>query len=361
MLREIVNQTLFFEGCMAALFAVVQFLQAFRDRKHVWPCILFASAAFILLQQFYYGAYAIPDLELGLWPGQFVKFLLGPAILFSYRKLFYRNFTLRILHLAHLIPALCAAGIEIFVVLAASSQNAAVMGLHSFIVSNRLTYYYNVFGVVLFSLYLFYVPISEGLISFNKRKVNDMVTKFTLSFLAIVGIIITLMIFAIVAQKVMLARSIGSLSILVFLAIFIATYQFPEAIAILTSIIRKRLYERSLIKGCDVAAMKNRLHDIMKEDKIFCDEDLTLKRLADLLSITPHQLSEFLNKHMNISFNNYINQLRVGEAVSLMKSQPERSISSICYSVGFNSRSVFYSSFSNFTGVSPARFKKNLE
>lgn len=359
MLREIVNQTLFFEGCLAALLAVVQLLQAFRDRKHAWPCVLFSGVAFVVLQQFYYGAYATPDLELAVWPGQFVKFLLGPALLFSFRKLFYRSYRVTGRDMAHLVPAVIALCLEAFVVLAPMSRSAAVLDLRAALISQRIGYYYNLFGVVLFSLYLFYIPVSEGLVSLRKRKANDTIMKIILIFLVIIGVIITLMIAAIVAQKVMLARSIGSLSIFPFLAIFIATYQFPQAIPILTSMIRKKIYERSLIRGIDVEALKNRLKDIMEEDKVYCDEDLTLKRLADLLSITPHQLSEFLNTHMDVSFNNYINRLRIDEAVSLMKSQPERSISSICYSVGFNSRSVFYRAFREVTGESPARLKKN--
>jgi AraC-like DNA-binding protein len=359
MLHEIINQTLFFEGCMAALLAIVQFLQSFRDRKHVWPCILFSSAAFILLQQFAYGAYAKPDLELAQWPGQFVKFLLGPAILFSYRKLFYRNYILTFRDLAHLVPAFVAVIIEAFVGLSGLSQEAAITGMREAITGYRLDYYYNVIGVLSFSLYLFYVPLREGLVSFTRRKTNDTITKVILITLVFIGVVITLMMFAILAHRVMLARFIGSFSILAFIAIFIGSFQFPQAMPILTSMIRKKLYERSLIKGFDVDVLENRLNDIMEEDKVFCDEDLTLKRLADMLSISPHQLSEFLNTHLNVNFNNYINRLRVEEAVSLMRSQPERSISSICYSVGFNSRSAFYRAFSDVTGISPAKFKKN--
>lgn len=359
MVGEIINQTLFFEGCMAALLAIVQLLQTFRDRKHVWPCILFSGAAFILLQQFYIGANKTPDLELALWPGQFVKFLLGPAILFSYRKLIYRSYVMKFRDLAHLLPAVIAVIIEAFVGLSELSRSTAVLGLRDAIAGNRINYYYNVFGVALFSLYLFYVPVREGLVSFTRRKNNDTITKVILIFIVYVGIVITLMMFAILAHRVMLARFIGSFSILAFIAIFIGTYQFPQTMPILTSMIRKKLYERSLIKGFDVEALKNRLKDIMEVDKVFCDEDLTLKRLADMLSISPHQLSEFLNTHLDVSFNHYINRLRVEEAVSLMRFQPERSITSICYSVGFNSRSVFYRAFTDVMGISPAKYKKN--
>jgi AraC-like DNA-binding protein len=356
MMAEIINQTLFFEGCMAALIALVQLLQSFRDRKHFWPFIFFSCVAFIALQQFYYGAYRVPDLELGQWPGQFVKFLLGPLLLISHRKLFYMNFAPGVKYIAHFIPAIIAVFIE-----ASAWFTASAPEIQALFVRYEIGFYYNVFGIVLLSIYLFYIPINEGLISFGKKKPADGIARASLIFLGFAGIVITLMMFAILARRVMPARLIGSFSVLPFIAIFIAAFQSPDAIGIFTSMIRKKIYEKSLIKGIDVDMLKQRLNEIMNEDKVYCDEDLSLKRLAGLLSIHPHQLSEFLNTHLELNFNNYINRLRVNEAIGLMKYQTERSISSICYSVGFNSRSVFYKSFIEVTGMSPAKYKKNLE
>jgi AraC-like DNA-binding protein len=78
-----------------------------------------------------------------------------------------------------------------------------------------------------------------------------------------------------------------------------------------------------------------------------------------MLSITTHQLSEFLNKQMHISFNYYINRYRVEEAIDLLQEQPERSITSICFSVGFNSKSAFYEAFAKFVCISPAKYRKH--
>jgi AraC-like DNA-binding protein len=360
-MAEVINLTLFFEGCMAALMAIVQLLQSFRDRKHIWPFMFFSCVAFIVLRQFYYGAYRSPDLEFGNWPGQFVKFLLGPMLFISYRKLFYANFEVGIGHIPHFIPAIIAVFIEAAAMSLASTPEVSMNGMQVLFVRYDIEYYYNIFGVMLISAYLLYIPYKEGLISFGEKSPNDRLTRWSLFFLGFPGIVVMLLMFAIIAHKVMLARFIGCFSMLPFIAVFIATYQSPDAIKIFTSMIRKKIYERSIIRGIDVNMLKQRLDDLMYEDKIFCDDDLSLTRLAGLLSITPHQLSEFLNTHMGLNFNNYINRLRVNEAIGLMKCQAERSISSICYSVGFNSRSVFYKSFIEVTGMSPAKYKKNLE
>ncbi len=54
------------------------------------------------------------------------------------------------------------------------------------------------------------------------------------------------------------------------------------------------------------AGRHSELKSLMAKDKIFCDEDLSLKRLAVLINVTPHQLSEFLNSKMNMNFNAFI-------------------------------------------------------
>jgi len=96
----------------------------------------------------------------------------------------------------------------------------------------------------------------------------------------------------------------------------------------------------------------------MIEEKLYRDEDLTLKKLADHLSLKPNQLSEFLNNHLNRNFNSYVNFYRVEEAKKILIEEMERTIISIAYLVGFNSKSVFNTSFSKFTGMSPAQYRK---
>lgn len=357
MLSTVVNHIIFFGGTIALLLALVQLLQVFRHSKHLWLCLFYSCLAFIVLQQYYYGIIGTENLELGEWPGQFVKFVAGPAIYLYFRKLLYRDVPFGPLQALHFLPALLSVFLEAYLSLSESPSS----GFHAFLAATNINYYYNVFGIALVIFYHALILLREDFLSIFRRKVSDRVLWVALVFLLMEGAIITLMIIAIIARRLELARLSGCLIALPLLFIFLVGYLSPESIHMFVSVVKKNIFERSLIKGLDMTMLRNRLRDLMEEEKIFCDEDLSLKRLADLLSISPHQLSEFLNKHLNSNFNYYINRLRIEEAVVLMKSQPERSVTSICYSVGFNSRSVFYDAFTKFTGMSPARYRKNLE
>jgi AraC-like DNA-binding protein len=355
--ETVINHLLFFGGSLALIMALIQFLLVLRDSKHFWLGVFFSCISFTGFQQYYFGAYSIPNIELSQWRGQVVMFMLGPSIFFFYKKLFYREFKIRFKHSVHLIPAFISIGVDIVMFYSTISQNDTLQVIREIIVRNNI--YYTLSAAALFSAYDVYILFKEDFISFLKKKDNNKVNKIALFFVVMVLMIGILLFYAVATRNVILARFICTLMILPFMFIFLVGYLKPELISIFTSEVRKNLYERSLIKGLDVEVLKNRINDLMDVDKVFCDEDLTLKRLADMLSISPHQLSEFLNKHMNISFNYYINRYRIDEAIDLLQEQPERSITSICFSVGFNSKSAFYEAFAKFVGISPARYRRN--
>jgi len=117
-------------------------------------------------------------------------------------------------------------------------------------------------------------------------------------------------------------------------------------------------YDHSLLKGLDTELINNKLKDLMETKKVFMTEDLTLLMISEELSISPQQLSEFLNNKLSVNFNTYINQYRIIEARKLLTDDPEKPVISIAYEIGFNSVSVFYNAFMKFNGMSPAKYRK---
>lgn len=109
--------------------------------------------------------------------------------------------------------------------------------------------------------------------------------------------------------------------------------------------------------------LKDRLDYLMKSEKIFLDNELSLPQLAKEMAITPHDLSYLLNDGIGMNFFQYVNSYRVEEAKQLMLSDKHRhlNILGIAYSAGFNSKTTFNTTFKKETGLSPSQFIKQSQ
>ena len=98
----------------------------------------------------------------------------------------------------------------------------------------------------------------------------------------------------------------------------------------------------------------------LQEDDLLYDPKLSLKLLADRLQVGKNTLSKTINIHSEMNFNDYINQKRVNEAKKrlLNKNYDHLTVEAIGNSVGFNSKSVFYSAFKKHANTSPSAFVK---
>ncbi len=120
----------------------------------------------------------------------------------------------------------------------------------------------------------------------------------------------------------------------------------------------KREACKTTLEGIDVASLEVNLMSVMKEEKLFCDEDLSLSRLSDVLNINSRHLSRFINEKYNKNYNTFINNFRIEESKKMLLTDPERNILDIANSVGFNSYSVFYTAFKDNTSMSPVEYRK---
>lgn len=142
-----------------------------------------------------------------------------------------------------------------------------------------------------------------------------------------------------------------------FFGIFLAHRRYPEFFQILKREIRACHYHNSMLGGIDTEVLTQQVVALMEEERLFRESDLTLRKLADHLALTPHQLSEFLNHRLSMSFSQFINSFRVKEAREILYAEPKRGILSIGYHVGFNSKSSFNTVFKKETGMTPLQYR----
>ncbi len=156
----------------------------------------------------------------------------------------------------------------------------------------------------------------------------------------------------------LITKTMSVMSFFVILLIYLASKRDPHFFQFMQQQVEKIRYERSKINKLNLEEVLTRMDHLMKEDKLFFDEELNLNKLAGELSIEPYQLSQILNEKLNKNFNMYINEFRIEEAKKLLLEEPDRSIISVSYAVGFNSPTSFYDWFFKMTGLSPSKFRK---
>lgn len=117
-------------------------------------------------------------------------------------------------------------------------------------------------------------------------------------------------------------------------------------------------YQDRRIPEHEAAAQLQALADLMARERLHLDPALTLPRVARRLGIPQARLTQLLNDNNQTTFKQYLIRLRVGEAGTLLRQDPGKSIESIAEAAGFQSMSTFYSAFKKVEGVTPAAYRQ---
>jgi YesN/AraC family two-component response regulator len=132
------------------------------------------------------------------------------------------------------------------------------------------------------------------------------------------------------------------------------------------SIIREERKQESAKKreiNTEDKKVYQKLLQMMQNDKPFLNPNLSLFSLANTLDISAHNLSFIINECSGENFNQFVNRYRIEEAKKLILNPKMNhlSILGVGFEVGFNSKSVFNSTFKKIIGFTPIQYKnKNL-
>jgi AraC-like DNA-binding protein len=107
---------------------------------------------------------------------------------------------------------------------------------------------------------------------------------------------------------------------------------------------------------------KTELAQLMEKEKPFFDCELSLVKLAHQMNTSTHILSYIINNGFDENFYQFVNRYRIEEAKKLILN-PKMShfnLIGIAYEVGFNSKTVFNTTFKKYTELTPTEFKKTM-
>jgi AraC-like DNA-binding protein len=124
------------------------------------------------------------------------------------------------------------------------------------------------------------------------------------------------------------------------------------------AILIKKKYANSGLTEKLSQNLHSRLKELMKNEKLYIESELTLAALAEKLGIHPNYLSQVINEKEGKSFYDYINTLRVEEfkRLLLIQENSKYTLMSLAFDCGFNSKSSFNKNFKKVTGLSPSEY-----
>lgn len=100
------------------------------------------------------------------------------------------------------------------------------------------------------------------------------------------------------------------------------------------------------------------LKTAMEKERLYLDPELTVATMAEHTSLPQKQISATLNQHLQKSFNEFVNEYRVGAIRERLSNGDagNLTIAAVAYEGGFNSLPTFQRAFKTITGKTPREF-----
>ncbi len=126
--------------------------------------------------------------------------------------------------------------------------------------------------------------------------------------------------------------------------------------------IENNKYIRSGLQNSEKNLILSKLNELLNNDKIYVEFDLTIQDVADKIGTKVNKLSQVINETYNKNFFDFINFHRVKEAKKLIENPDyyNTKILAIAYDSGFGSKSTFYSTFKKHTDMTPTQYKNQI-
>lgn len=95
---------------------------------------------------------------------------------------------------------------------------------------------------------------------------------------------------------------------------------------------------------------------LMKRERLYCDENLNLSRLARRAGIPARRISAAVNRLAGMNVSQYVNGYRIEEACRLLR-DTDATVTAAMLEAGFQTKSNFNREFRRMTGLSPAAWR----
>lgn len=345
---------IWFSVGLSALFAVAPFFgkMSFRDGLVVG---IFGSSSFLQAYLYLFSTqqlYYFP----ALFTGHIPAMVLLSTCLYLYVLLRLEDRATTLDDLSHFIPFLMSVGAYSVVLLSPKSFKLhALTQLYSEQQSSFLQLCTGLSALICVAYLARTLLLDSGYHSFDIRKRPGITGVMLLTSIILVSVL------SIGIVPVRFNLHIIRFVLPVFACLFICAsaihLRHPDHFLGWISDVKKTYQKRYYLNEINVSQTRTALVSLMNKDHYYRDNALTLPKLAELLGISKYQLSQLLNQDMQTTFVKFIQEYRVDAAKHLLKTQPNRTILSIAFEVGFNSQSAFQAAFKTCTSMTPSEYR----
>lgn len=285
-------------------------------------------------------------------------FFTGPLAYLYFRRL--GGLPAKALNIVHFVPGLISFLALLPFIL--SDPNSKLEYVNVF--PPRNLYFQLLFGLLVLGTIsnLVYPLLLIGIIrkwkTFLKKEEARVFSPFLILFYSSIFVIF---LFVVAQIFFMPLFSVASAALtLIVCAVFLSASVSSELIVSFEKTAKEAGYNETRLQSLDVNAVVQKMGELMRDKKLYLDEELTLPILSEELQIKTHQLSEILNDKMKIGFREYIAGFRLEEASKMLREEPQRSVLSVIYAAGFRSKSAFHKLFQEKYGCSPGEYRSSF-
>jgi AraC-like DNA-binding protein len=118
-------------------------------------------------------------------------------------------------------------------------------------------------------------------------------------------------------------------------------------------------YQRSALGPEERTRIRNKLEQALNDHTLIHDNSLNLRRLAEHIHEKPHYVSQVINQDLGTNFFDLINSVRIRNALPQLLVATPPAIVELAKSLGFNSKSTFYTAFAKHMGMTPSQYRQN--
>lgn len=110
-----------------------------------------------------------------------------------------------------------------------------------------------------------------------------------------------------------------------------------------------------------ITDLRHQIEELMKKEQLYRQPNLKIVDLVQRLGSNRNYVYRAINRDMGISFNEYINKMRIEYASQLINQRPDCPIAEVAEQSGFASSTSFYRNFKLYKGMGPKEYQNKLK